>query len=347
MYEKNLLELAIQKSTLQFTIALSAFACNCIYVIYFYMAKINKTQSNKKLKLPNLKRRNNRVAVLKVHSIAMRLAYQMSGLRGIDLKNFPQYHKSTIYQHCKLPVLSEADCVDRRRNSMGRPKKLSNRDCRLVVRKISALRTTDRSFTSRRLQVISGLDHVSNRTFRRALNAAGYNYCRSRKKGLLKNADVKKRLEFCKKLKNDGCTETFWRNSISFYLDGTGFIYKQNPKDQATAPKAREWRKRCEGLSLFYTAKGKEEGSTQAKFMVAIACNKGVVMCEQCEGSISGSKFAKLCDNHFPQAFMLSANPHDKLFLQDGDPSQNSAKALPVLQNMGQKCFQSFRAAQT
>ena len=38
--------------------------------MYFYMPKINKTQSDKKLKLPNIKRRNNRVALLKVHSIA-------------------------------------------------------------------------------------------------------------------------------------------------------------------------------------------------------------------------------------------------------------------------------------
>ena len=101
----------------------------------------------------------------------------------------------------------------------------------------------------------------------------------------------------------------------------------------------RSGEKSCEELSLFCTAKGKKEGSTQAKFMVAITYNKGVVTCERYEGSISGSKFAKLCDNHFPQAFMLSANPHDKLFLQDGDPSQNSAKALPVLQNMGAEVF--------
>ena len=225
------------------------------------MAKINKTQSNKKLKLPNIKRRNNRVAVLKVHSIAMRLACQMLGLRGKDLlKTFPQYKKSTICKHCELPIESEADCVDRRRNNMGCPKKLSDRDCRLAVRKISEVRTTERSFTSRRLQVVSWLDHVSNRTFRREINDAGYNYCRPRKKGLLKKTDTIKRLEFYKKLKNDGCTGDFWRNSISFYLDDKEFIYKQNPKDQATAPKAREWRKHCEGLYLFCTTKGKKNG---------------------------------------------------------------------------------------
>ena len=105
------------------------------------MAKINKTLSNKKLKLPNIKRRNNRVVVLKVHSIAMRLTYQVSGLHGKDpLKNFPQYRKSTVYKHYKLPIASEADCIDPRRNNMGHPKKLSDRDCRQAVRKISELR---------------------------------------------------------------------------------------------------------------------------------------------------------------------------------------------------------------
>ena len=141
----------MQKSTLPFTIVLSVFACNCIYVIYFCVAKINKTESNKKLALPNVKRRNNRIALLKVHLIAMRLAYQMSELRGKDiLKNFPQYNKSTLYKHCKLPIVSVPDCVGQRRNNMGRPRKLSDGDCRLAVRKISGLRTTDGSFKSHR-----------------------------------------------------------------------------------------------------------------------------------------------------------------------------------------------------
>ena len=122
-------------------------------------------------------------------------------------------------------------------------------------------------------------------------------------------------------------------------MDDTEFIHEQNPKDQAIALKPREWRKSCEGLSLFRTEKGKKEGNTQAKFMAAIAYNKGVVICEQYERSISGSKFAKLCDNHFPQAFMFSTNPHRKLFLQDGDRSQNSVKAMQVFQNMGAEVF--------
>ena len=164
------------------------------------MAKINKTQSNKKLKLSDNKRRNNRFAVQKVCLVAMRLAYQISEQGGKDLlKNFPQYNKSTLYKHCKLPIASEADCVDRRRNYMGGPKELSDRDCRLAVCNISEFRTIERSFTSRRLQVVSRLDDVSSRTFRRVINDAGYDYRRSRKKGLPRKTDVKKILEFCKK----------------------------------------------------------------------------------------------------------------------------------------------------
>ena len=63
------------------------------------MAKINKTQSDKKLKLPNIKRRNNRVALLKVHSIAMRLAYQMLGLRGKIFSSPVQFSKTAFLSH--------------------------------------------------------------------------------------------------------------------------------------------------------------------------------------------------------------------------------------------------------
>ena len=45
---------------------------------------------------------------------------------------------------------------------------------------------------------------------------------------------------------------------MSLCVDGKGFQYKQNPRDQARAPKAREWRKKSEGLSYGCTARGAE-----------------------------------------------------------------------------------------
>ena len=68
---------------------------------------------------------------------------------------------------------------------------------------------------------------------------------------------------------------------ISFYFDGTGFIYKKNPLDQARALGATEGRMRPEGLTAGCTARGKKEGNQQAHFMLAIAYGKGAVMCTQ------------------------------------------------------------------
>ena len=91
----------------------------------------------------------------------------------------------------------------------GSSKKLFDRDCRLAVRKISKLWTTEGSFTSRRLQVVFGLDHVTDRKFRREINNAGYNYCRARKKVSLKRLMWKTVWNFAKNLKMMVVQKTF------------------------------------------------------------------------------------------------------------------------------------------
>ena len=88
-----------------------------------------------------------------------------------------------------------------------------------------------------------------------------------------------------------------------------------NPHGQARAPRARQWRKRGEGLKFRCTAKGKKEGCTNVHFMVAIAYGKGVVLCEQWEGTITGEKFASIVKRCLRKAFRNSANPKGKLFL--------------------------------
>ena len=50
---------------------------------------------------------------------------------------------------------------------------------------------------------------------------------------------------------------------------------------------------------------------------------------------MSGPKFAKMMDSCLPQAFALSINSEDKRFVQDGDPSQNSAVANEILEGLG------------
>ena len=54
---------------------------------------------------------------------------------------------------------------------------------------------------------------------------------------------------------------------------------------------------------------------------------------------ISGEMFADFIHKHFKEAFRKSNNPKDKLFLQDGDPSQNSRKANNAMYKMGPQKF--------
>ena len=180
----------------------------------------------------------------------------------------------------------------KRKTNKGRPTKLSAQDKRSIVRSVSSLQMKVGSFTSKRIQLESGVSHVFNRTIRNHLNKKGYDYLQSRKKGLLNAGDLKARVKFCQKVRRNGLMKEFWRTGISFYLDGKGFQYKTNPDDQAHAPRARKWRKWGEGLKC--TSKGKKEGCTNANFMVAISYGKGSVLCEQYDGPITG---ATICSN--------------------------------------------------
>ena len=72
---------------------------------------------------------------------------------------------------------------------------------------------------------------------------------------------------------------------------------------------------------------------------MAISFNQGVILCEQYFGKISGEMFADFIHKYFKEAFEKSNNPKDKLFLQDGDPSQNSRKANSAMYKMGPQKF--------
>ena len=193
---------------------------------------------------------------------------------------FPQYSKAAICKYSKKPLNGEP-VFDKRIIKNGSPKKLSIQDERSIIRTIPKLREELGNFPSKRIQLESDVTHVSNRTIRIILNKEGYHYLRSGKKGLLHAADFKARKMLFHKVQRKQLTQDFWNNVISLYLDGKGFEYKSNPHDQARAPRARQWRKRGEGLKFRCTAKGKKEGSTNVNFMVAIAYGKGVVLCEQ------------------------------------------------------------------
>ena len=99
--------------------------------------------------------------------------------------------------------------------------------------------------------------------------------------------------------------------------------------------------KKSEDLSLYCTAAGSREGDggRVAKFMVAIAYGKGIILCEEFKPTLNGTSFAKFVRTYFPPCFQDSANPEGKWFLQDGDPSQNSRLAMDALAEIGGRKF--------
>ena len=133
----------------------------------------------------------------------------------------------------------------------------------------------------------------------------------------------------------------FWKSGISFYIDGTSFVHKTNPFDQARATKSMAWRKRGEGLALHCTSKGKKAGveGRTAHFFVSIAYNKGVIACDQYFQRMNGESFSEYVRLNFPQIFAKSANSIVMRFLQDGDPVQNSALAKRAFKDVGALVF--------
>ena len=81
------------------------------------------------------------------------------------------------------------------------------------------------------------------------------------------------------------------------------------------------------------TAKGKKEGTggRVARFMVTVVHGKGVIKCHHYNGNINAETFADFVKEHFPEMFKSGNNTKGRLFLQDGDPSQNSRMAQDAM----------------
>ena len=95
--------------------------------------------------------------------------------------------------------------------------------------------------------------------------------------------------------------ENFWKEGISFYLDGSSFPHKYNPCGQTITTRNMAWRKASEGLSVECTSKASHEGTggKVVHFLVAISNRKGVVLCEQYLGRLNGEMFADFVHENF------------------------------------------------
>ena len=80
-------------------------------------------------------------------------------------------------------------------------------------------------------------------------------------------------------------------------------------------------------------------GGKVVNFFLAISYGKGVVLCEQYLKQLNGENFSNFVRKYFPAAFKKSANLKSMLFLQDGDPTQNSRKAKKAFDYVGCRMF--------
>ena len=101
------------------------------------------------------------------------------------------------------------------------------------------------------------------------------------------------------------------------------------------------WRRPDQGLSFGFTAKVSHEGTSGnvPHFMAAMACGKDGVPAEQYYDRINAENFSSFSYEHFSSMLKKSANPRGNLFLQDGDPSQNSVKSRTVWDKVGARKF--------
>ena len=172
---------------------------------------------------------------------------------------------------------------------------------------------------------------ASVRTVSRFLNSHNYYYLQTRRKGLMTAEDhIKRVLKVCKvhesQLQPGGLDR---RNCL---LSGWNRIYVQK-KSPRSGSCTKSSRKKSEGLAPGCIAKGRKEGtgSKVLRLMVAISYNKGVICCGPYE-KLNGRSFAAFIDNHFDRLFAAADKGCSRTFLQDGDPSQNSALARAAMQ---------------
>ena len=237
----------------------------------------------------------------------------------------------------KLPIEEKQE--DKRKRNPGRPKSVTERQHRQIIRQVPLLRAERKGcfFLGDIREAAAVPSSISDTTLRRVLHREGYRYRESAHKGVLSKQDLKIRYKFAKNLKKSFGSDIWW-NGICFYLDGTGFTYKRNPCEYAQRSNRYSWRKKNERLAHNCTARGKKEGTggRVARFMVAIAYNKGIAMCVHYTENLTGASFAELIATYFPTCFQDSnTGQKTKLFLQDGDPSQNSCVAKKELDKIG------------
>ena len=269
----------------------------------------------------------------RVHSDTRARVFYLRHVQGLSIRKVADLCNVSRSSVLRIAQEHRESKRSQKTSRKGRPRKLSERQKRLIVRSLLTLRNEEGSYSASRIMEQAGITQaeVSVRTVTRFLNETGYFYLQARKKGLLRKSDLKKRLSFARSCKVK-YPQNFWTEHVSFFLDGTGFVHKTNPCEQAHAPKARTWRKKSEGLALGCTSKGRKEGTggKMLKLMIAISYGKGVIICEPYE-QMNGAYFYSFINRNFNTMFQKADKGNSRIWVQGGDPSQNSVLAKSAM----------------
>ena len=259
----------------------------------------------------------------------VRVLHQGYGWRMADIQKlkYPNIARRTISYHANIAT-GKKKIEDQRKFNKGRPRLFNDRHGRRLKSTLKSLRWFDSPNSSAfKLSTECQLNEIcSVQTVRWRLKELRYYYLNTRQKGIINKCDKRLRRAFAKKCSN---LEGLWKERISFYYDAATFYHKRDPYSEAVAPNSKIWRMDGEGLET--TRKGKKEGNNgrPVKLLVAIAYQKGVTICEQCDPNTSflGIHYKEFVKKTFPVAFEWSAEPKNKLVLQDGYPVQKSRQA--------------------
>ena len=104
------------------------------------------------------------------------MLHQENGVPKAELsRRYPQYAKRSIYRHAGKPVVVDG-AKSNTQTKRGRPKKLTERDERHIIKTMLKVRKERASFTCERVREESDMTHVSTITIRRVLHKNGYHY---------------------------------------------------------------------------------------------------------------------------------------------------------------------------
>ena len=124
-------------------------------------------------------------------------------------------------------------------------------------------------------------------------------------------------------------TVTFWTDRASFYLDW-GYLGRQD-RSMPTSKEIKDSYVQKEG--------GKVASGMQYQGFTTISHGRGVIECFRHEGNINRELFSQFAMDRFPHIFSKENNQKGKLFLQDGDPSQNCKMSQEAMDKIPYRLF--------